>query len=62
MTNQTQTQATDQDLTDEQLEALNGGDSWGILGYHAANALTLGLFGLVDIATGGHVANEAYFN
>ena len=62
MTNQTQTQATDQALTDEQLEALNGGGFWGILGYQTGNVVTGGLFGLVDKATGGHVANEAYFN
>ena len=64
MTTQTQiqTQATSQVLTDEQLEALNGGGFWGTLGYQAGNVVTGGLFGLVDTATGGHLANEAYFN
>ena len=62
MTTQTQTQATDQALTDEQLEALNGGGFWGTLGYQAGNVVTGGLLGFVDTATGGHVAKEAYFN
>ena len=62
MTTQTQTQATDQVLTEEQLEALNGGSVWGTLGYLVGNTVTGGMLGLVDTATGGHVANEAFFN
>ena len=62
MTTQTQSQAKDQVLTNEQLEALNGGGFWETLGYQAGNVVTGGLFGLVNTATGGHVANKAYFN
>ena len=58
MNTQTQSQATDQVLTDEQLEALNGGSFWGAFGYIAGNALTGGLFGMVDAATGSHVYND----
>ena len=58
MTTQTQTQATDQVLTDEQLETLNGGGFWGDLGYWMANAATLGLLAPIDHATGGHVHND----
>ena len=54
----TQTQATDQVLTDEQLEDLNGGGFWGDLGYIGANFATGGLLGVVDLATGGHAYNE----
>ena len=58
----TQTQETDQVLTDEKLEALNGGGFWGSLGYLAGNVVTGGLFGVVDAATGGHVFRDAQFN
>ena len=55
----TQTQATDQVLTDEQLEALNGAGAGATLGWAFANIPTLGIPIIVDAATGGHVTKAA---
>ena len=55
----TQTQATDQVLTDERLEDLNGGGVGAMLGWATANALTGGIPLAVDLLTGGHAAEAA---
>ena len=56
----TQTQATDQALTVEQLEALNGGDAMGQAAYIAGTMSTLGVFALVDGLTGWHLQKDAF--
>ena len=53
------TQATDQALNNEQLEALNGGGAGTMLGWAFANIPTLGIPIIVDSATGGHVTKAA---
>ena len=53
------TQATDQALNNEQLEALNGGGAGTMLGWAFANIPTLGIPIIVDAATGGHVTDAA---
>ena len=53
------TQATDQALNNEQLEALNGGGAGAMLGWAFANIPTLGIPIIVDAATGGHVTKAA---
>ena len=54
-----QTQATDQVLTEEQLEAVNGGGGAETLGWVFANIFTLGIPIIVDAATGGHITKAA---
>ena len=49
-------------LSDEQLESLNGSGVLGTLGYIAANAVTFGGFSAVDLATGGHIADETFLH
>ena len=55
----TQIKSTDQVLTDEQLEALNGAGVGATLGWAFANIPTLGIPIIVDAATGGHVTDAA---
>nr|BDD45391.1 hypothetical protein 3 [bacterium] len=55
----TQTQAADQVLTDQQLEALNGGGSGAMFGWIFANILTGFTPLAVDLATGLHVTEAA---
>ena len=55
-----QTQAADQVLTDEQLEALNGGGFWGGLFYILGDVVTLGGQSVADELTGGHIREGAF--
>ena len=55
----TQTQVTDQVLTDEQLEDLNGAGAGATLGWVFGNILTGGIPIIVDAATGGKVTKAA---
>ena len=55
----TQTQATDQVLTEEQLEAINGGGGLETVGWVVANILTFCVPLIVDGATGGHITRAA---
>ena len=55
----TQTQASDQVLTDEQLEDLNGAGAGATLGWVFGNILTGGIPIIVDAATGGNVTKAA---
>ena len=55
----TQTQATDQVLTEEQLEAVNGGGGAETVGWLIANIFTFGIPISVDAATGGHITKAA---
>ena len=56
----TKTQATDQVLTEEQLEALNGGGFWGGLAYILGDVVTLGGQSIADELTGGHIREGAF--
>ena len=51
----TQTQTTDQVLTDEQIEELNGAGGIAMMFWAFDNVLGLGLPWVIDDATGGHV-------
>ena len=55
----TQTQATYQVLTDEQLEALNGAGTGALFGWAIANVPTLGIPIAIDQATGFNVTRAA---
>ena len=59
----TQTFAHTQDftaITDEELTAVNGGGFFATAGYVLGQVPTLGLLGVVDMATGGNVAMAAF--
>ena len=56
----TQTQATDQVLTDEQLEALNGGDFLGVLKYILYSAGSMGVYPVVDAISGAPKLQKAF--
>ena len=59
----TQTFAQAQDftaITDEELTAVNGGGFFATAGYVLGQVPTLGLLGVVDMATGGNVAMAAF--
>ena len=47
-------------ITDEQLIAVNGGGFFATAGYVLGQVPTLGLLGVVDMATGGNVAMAAF--
>ena len=55
----TQTQMTDQVLTDEQLEALNGAGAGALFGWNLANVFTLGIPAIIDSTTGSHIKKAA---
>ena len=55
MTTQTQTQATDQALTDEQLEDLNGAGGVAWFFWALDDAMGLGIPWAIDSVTGNHV-------
>ena len=55
-----QTQATDQVLTDEQLEELNGGNLMNAMGYIGMSILTVGAYPFFDAIEGSPRAHRDF--